>query len=59
MPGDGQPTIVFSGRDGGEAKQLVDFCIVAPSLATGTIQKVHIVLPHTLCECVEIVMCSP
>jgi len=55
----GIPTIVFCGRDGGEAKQLADFCIVAPGLATSTIQEVHIVLAHTLCERVEVVMCSP
>lgn len=52
------PTIVFCGRDGGKAKQLANFCIVAPGLATSTIQEVHIVLAHTLCECVEFAMCS-
>lgn len=47
------PTIVFCGRDGGEAKQLANFCVVAPGLATSTIQEVHILLAHTLCESVE------
>lgn len=48
------PTIVFCGRDGGKAKTLADFCVVAPGTATSTIQELHIVLAHTLCECVEV-----
>lgn len=47
------PSIVFCGRDGGEAKPLADFCIIAPGTITSTIQEIHIVLAHTLCECVE------
>ncbi len=53
------PTIIFCGHDGGAVKPLVDFCIVAPGLATSTIQELHIVLAHTLCECVEQAVCSP
>ena len=49
----GVPSIVFCGREGGAAKALADYCIVAPGTATSTIQEVHIVLTHTLCECVE------
>ncbi len=49
----GIPSVVFSGRDGGKAKSLADFCIVAPGLATSTIQELHIMLSHTLCELVE------
>ena len=52
----GVPTIVFCGRDGGKAKALADFCIVPPGTATSTIQELHIVLAHTLCECVEAAM---
>ena len=52
----GAPSIVFCGRDGGAAKALADYCIVAPGAATSTIQEVHIVLAHTLCECVEAAM---
>ncbi len=52
------PTIIFSGRAGGEVKQLADFCIVVPGQATSTIQELHIVLAHTLCECVEVAVCS-
>ncbi len=51
--GIGVPSIMFCGRDGGPAKALADYCIVAPGAATSTIQEVHIVLAHSLCECVE------
>jgi D-sedoheptulose 7-phosphate isomerase len=47
------PSIAFCGRDGGAAKQLADYCIIAPGEQTSTIQEVHICLYHTLCECVE------
>ena len=46
-------SVVFTGHDGGECKQLADFCIIVPSLSTVEIQEVHIVLCHTLCELVE------
>lgn len=47
------PTLVFSGRDGGQASKLADFCVIANGSTTSTIQELHIVLAHTLCECVE------
>jgi D-sedoheptulose 7-phosphate isomerase len=47
------PTIVFSGNDGGLVKAKADFCIVPPGTRTSTIQEIHIVLAHSLCECVE------
>lgn len=50
------PSIVFCGRDGGKAKAMADYAIVAPGVATSTIQELHIVLAHTLCECVEVAM---
>ena len=49
----GLPTIVFSGHDGGLAKELADYCVIATGSTTATIQEVHIVLAHSLCECVE------
>lgn len=49
----GVPSIVFSGRDGGPAKAMADYCVVAAGEMTSTIQEIHIVLAHTLCECVE------
>ena len=50
------PSIVFCGHDGGLAKVLADFAVVVPGMATSTIQELHIVLAHTLCECVEVAM---
>lgn len=52
----GVPSIIFCGRDGGPAKAQADYCIIAPGIATSTIQELHIVLAHTLCECVEVAM---
>lgn len=46
-------SVVFSGRDGGPVAGLADFCIVAPGSLTSTIQEIHILLAHTLCESVE------
>ena len=49
-------SIVFCGHDGGLAKDNADFAVVVPGLTTSTIQELHIVLTHTLCECVETAM---
>lgn len=49
----GVKSIVFSGRDGGQAKEMANYCIIAPGQKTSTIQELHIVLAHSLCECVE------
>ncbi len=50
----GVPSIVFCGRDGGPAKAKADYCVIVPGKATSTIQELHIVLAHTLCESVEV-----
>jgi D-sedoheptulose 7-phosphate isomerase len=47
------PSILFSGRDGGPARALADHCILVSGADTSTIQELHIVLGHTLCEAVE------
>jgi D-sedoheptulose 7-phosphate isomerase len=49
----GITSIVFGGRDGGQAEMLADYAIIVPGVATSTIQELHIVLAHTLCESVE------
>jgi D-sedoheptulose 7-phosphate isomerase len=49
----GVRTIVFSGRNGGLVANEADFCLLAPSSVTSTIQEIHIVFAHALCECVE------
>ena len=49
----GITSIVFTGRDGGAAATLADYCVLASGSRTSTIQEQHIVLAHSLCECVE------
>ena len=49
----GLTSIVFSGRGGGRAREMATHCLAVPGQATSTIQELHIVLAHTLCECVE------
>jgi D-sedoheptulose 7-phosphate isomerase len=49
----GIPSIVFSGHNGGLAAREADHCLLAPSNVTSTIQELHIVFSHALCECVE------
>jgi D-sedoheptulose 7-phosphate isomerase len=46
-------TIIFSGHQGGLAASESDYCLLAPSNVTSTIQELHIVFSHALCECVE------
>lgn len=46
-------SVVFTGHDGGKVRELSDICIIAPGTLTSQIQEVHLVLEHTLCECVE------
>ncbi|MEK6662582.1 MAG: SIS domain-containing protein [Pseudomonadota bacterium] len=52
----GVPSIVFCGRDGGQAVPLADHCVIVPGTETSTIQELHILLAHTLCESVEAAM---
>lgn len=47
------PSLVFTAHSGGTARTLADHCIAVPGAATSTVQELHIVLAHTLCECVE------
>ena len=49
----GIASIVFTGHDGGEVSQWSDVCVIAPGELTSQIQEVHLVMAHTLCECVE------
>jgi len=46
-------SIVFTGRNGGQAAQLANYCISVPGEMTSTIQELHILLSHSLCEGVE------
>jgi D-sedoheptulose 7-phosphate isomerase len=45
--------IAFIAYDGGLVKDLSDICIAVPNMRTSTIKELHIVLAHTLCECIE------
>jgi D-sedoheptulose 7-phosphate isomerase len=47
------PSIVFTGHDGGKAEQIAEYCILVTGEETATIQELHIVLAHSLCQCVE------
>lgn len=47
-------SIVLTGNDGGLARNLADYCIIASGNSVAPIQELHIVLAHTLCEYVEI-----
>ena len=49
----GFTTILFAGRDGGEAGPLADYTILAQGHDTRVIQEQHIVFAHALCACVE------
>jgi D-sedoheptulose 7-phosphate isomerase len=49
----GIATVIFSGHQGGLVAGEADYCLLAPSNVTSTIQEMHIVFSHALCECVE------
>lgn len=49
----GLQSIVFTGHQGGQVKALADYCIIVSGMQTSAIQELHIVLAHTLVQCVE------
>lgn len=49
----GAKTIVWTGRDGGEAAKVADVAIVVPSNNTPRIQEAHVALIHIICEIFE------
>lgn len=48
------PSILFTGKDGGDAKSLATYTIIAPGESTAIIQEIHLLMEHTLCQSVEI-----
>lgn len=52
----GNTSLLLTGRDGGPARELADICLIAPGESTSTIQEVHAVLYHSLCESVEAIL---
>lgn len=49
----GVKSILFTGGDGGEAKNHADITVIAHGSTTNVIQEQHIVMVHALCACVE------
>lgn len=49
----GIPSILLTGHEGGDAKLYADYTLIVPGIYTSTIQEMHIMVYHTLCECVE------
>jgi D-sedoheptulose 7-phosphate isomerase len=49
----GVKSIVFTGFGGGEAATLADYPLIVPGTRTSTIQELHILLAHSVCESVE------
>jgi D-sedoheptulose 7-phosphate isomerase len=53
----GVKSIVFTGHKGGAVAALADYTLMVSGHRTSTIQELHIVLAHSLCECVENEIC--
>jgi phosphoheptose isomerase len=49
----GLKTIGFTGRNGGEMRELCDVCLVVPREVTAQIQEAHLPLYHALCGALE------
>ena len=49
----GAQTILLTGKSGGKCKTLSDYSIIVPSDSTQIIQEIHILIYHSICECVE------
>jgi len=46
-------TVGFTGENGGDMKELCDYCICVPSNETPRVQESHILLGHIICAVVE------
>lgn len=46
-------SILFSGNDGGQAKNFADVSLIVPSTVTARIQECHILIGHSLIETIE------
>lgn len=49
----GLTTISFTGKDGGEIKDLADIELLVPSQNTARIQEIHKLVFHSLCQWIE------
>jgi D-sedoheptulose 7-phosphate isomerase len=53
-----QMTVVgLSGESGGKMRALSDVCLCVPSSSTPRIQECHILIGHTICELLEMILC--
>ena len=49
----GMLTIGFTGKEGGEMKDICDIMICVPSVDTPRIQEAHILIGHIICQLIE------
>jgi D-sedoheptulose 7-phosphate isomerase len=49
----GMRTVAMTGKEGGELRSLVDYCLCIASDQTPRIQEAHIMIGHVLCEIIE------
>jgi D-sedoheptulose 7-phosphate isomerase len=49
----GMLTVGFTGKDGGEMKDICDIIICVPSTDTPRIQEAHILIGHIICQLIE------
>jgi D-sedoheptulose 7-phosphate isomerase len=51
--GRGATTVLFTGGDGGPAREHADRCLLAPSTVTARIQEMHTLMLHAVSEMVD------
>ena len=49
----GMTTVGFTGKNGGEMRDICDIMICAPSDDTPRIQEAHILVGHIICQLIE------
>jgi len=52
-------TVGLTGQDGGQIREIVDYCLSVPSDSTPSIQEAHMVIGHALCALVECQFAGP
>ena len=52
----GLHSVGLLGKNGGNAKALVDYVLVVPSYSTARIQEMHVLVGHCLCDRVEMLL---
>jgi D-sedoheptulose 7-phosphate isomerase len=50
----GAVTVGLTGFDGGDLKNLVDFCIIVPDHSIDQVEDVHLMLGHVITSCLRI-----